>query len=136
MAGGVSLASAGNVVAKRRLVLGNKICVPMAITPYVIREHHESLGHVRQEKLLLELPRHYNMAIEGKVLRDLVHRLVSTCVLCQAYKQPARDPAVNARPMPVPSSVGDHVALDEYQIPHVHFRGRRSRNAEENGGAE
>ena len=78
----------------------------MAITPYVIREHHESVGHVGQEKVLLELPRHYNLAIEGKVLKDLVHRLVSTCVLCQAYKQPARDLAVKARPMPVPSSVG------------------------------
>ena len=41
---GHSLASAGNVVGKRRPFLGNKICIPMAITPYVIREHHESVG--------------------------------------------------------------------------------------------
>ena len=116
MAEGSSLASAGNVVAKRLLVLGNKICVPMAITPYVIREHDEGVGHVGQEELLLELLRHYNLAIEGKVLKDLEHRLVSTCVLCQAYKQPARDLALKARPMPVSSSVGDHVALDVFQM--------------------
>ena len=70
---GYSLASAGTVVAKRHLLLEDKIGVPMAITPYMIREHHESVGHVGQEKLLLELPRHYNLAIEGKVLKGLVH---------------------------------------------------------------
>ena len=111
------------MVARRRLILGNKICVPMAITPYVIREHHESVGHVGQEKLLLELPRHYNLAIEGKALKGLVHRLVSTCVLCQAYKQPARDLAVKARPRPVPSSVGDNVALDVFQMQRVRSEG-------------
>ena len=81
---GYSLAAAGNVVSKRRLVSRNKICVPMAITPYVIREHHESVGHVGQEKLLLDLPRLYNLATEGRVLSGQVHRLVSTPVLCQA----------------------------------------------------
>ena len=47
--------------------------------------------------------------------------MVSTCVLCQAYKQPVRDPAVKARPTPVPLSVGDYVALDVFHMLGVHM---------------
>ena len=47
----------------------------------------------------------------------------STCVLCQAYKQPVRDLAVKARPNPVPFSVGDHVALDWFHMLRVRSEG-------------
>ena len=57
------------------------------------------------------------------MLRGLVYRLVSTCVLCKAYKQPARDVAVKARPMPVPSSAGDHVAMDVFRMLRVRSEG-------------
>ena len=101
-------------MALRRSVKDRKFCIPRALTPYVIREHHESVAHGGREKLLEVLPRFYCLAIEGQVLKDLVRRMVSNCVLCQAYKQPVRNLAVKARPTPVPLSVGDHVALDVF----------------------
>ena len=60
--------------------------------------------------------RFYCLAIEGQALKDRVRRMVSTCVLCQACKQPVRDLAVKARPTPVPFSVGDQVALDVFHM--------------------
>ena len=52
-----------------------------------------------------------------------MRRMVSTCVLCQAYKQPVRDLAVKARPTPVQLSVGDHVALDVFHMLRVRSEG-------------
>ena len=63
------------------------------------------------------------MAIEWHALKDLVRRMVSTCVLCQAYKQPVRDLAVKAKPTLVPLSVGDHVALDVFHMLPVRSEG-------------
>ena len=120
---GYSLAAAGNVVALRGLVEVNKFCILESPDPYVIREHHESVAHGGQEKLLEVLPRLYCLAIEGQVLKDLVRGMVSTSVLCQAYKQPVRDLAVKARPTPVPLSVGDHVALDVFHMLRVSSEG-------------
>ena len=107
----------------RRLVKDNKFCKPRDLTTYIIREHHESVAHVGQEKLLEVLPRFYCLVIEGQVLKDLARRMVSTCVLCQAYKQPVRDLAVKARPNPVLLSVGDHVALDVFRMLRVRSEG-------------
>ena len=81
------------------------------------------MAHGGQEKLLEVLPRFCCLAIKGQVLKDVVRPMVSTCVLCQAYKQPVRDLAVKARPTPVPLSVGDHVALDVFHMPRVRSEG-------------
>ena len=42
---GYSVASAGYVVALRRLVKDNKVCIMRALTLCVIREQHESVAH-------------------------------------------------------------------------------------------
>jgi len=120
---GYSLAAAGNSLTLRRLVKGNTFCIPKALTPYVIREYHESTGHGGQEKLLQGIPSYYTLAVSGKVLKDLVRRMVSTCVICQAFKQPVRDLAVKARATPVPMSVGDHVAIDVFHMTRVRSEG-------------
>ena len=62
---GYSLAAAGNVVPLRRLVKDNKLCIPRALTPYVIREHHDSVAHGGQDNLLEVLTRFYCFAIKG-----------------------------------------------------------------------
>ena len=104
------LAAAGNVVAMRRLVWKNKICVPRAITAYCIREHHECVAHVWQEELPLELPRHHKLATRGMVLKDLVDRLVlHVCIVPSVGAAGELDLAVNL-------AVGDHVALDSFQM--------------------
>ena len=48
----------GSKQEKRRLYFDHRLCVPWALVPYVLREHHE-LGHWGVEKLTLELLRRY-----------------------------------------------------------------------------
>ena len=111
-----------NKVGKRRLYFEHRLCVPWALVPYVIREHHE-LGHWGVEKLTLELPRFYRWGPTGRLLRDLIKRLTAECPVCQAHKHPMRDPSVRRREMPVPMAAGDIVALDKFFMPLVKHDG-------------
>jgi len=120
---GFELVTVCNQEWKRRLIQDGKLCVPRAMLPYIVREHHESTYHIGQEHLLKEMRRFYRWGVTESVLKWLVNRMVSTCQICQAHKQPVKDYSVQMRSTLVPTSIGDHVFLDNFHMPEVKWEG-------------
>ena len=91
-------------------------CVPPTLSPYVVREHHEQLGHLGVDKLTAELDRFYVWDIERPRLNKLIRLIVRHCLKCQMYKPASRDTKMKIRITPIPNRLGDSVAMDIFMM--------------------
>ena len=69
--------------------------MPVHLISYVVREHHEDLGHPGVDKPKTELDRFFAWDVDTARLNTLIRPIVKHCVKCQMYKPTYRTHAQN-----------------------------------------
>ena len=71
----------------------------MPLIPYVVREHHEELGHSGVDTLKIELDRLFVLDVDTARLKALIPRIVKHCVNCHenTHTKLRRTPVLNRR---------------------------------------
>ena len=98
--------------------------MPVHLIPYVVREHHEELGHPGVDKLKTELDRFYAWDADTARMNTLIRTIVKHCVKCQMYKPTYRDTRTKLRSTPIPNRLGDSVSMDIFQMEKREFEGK------------
>ena len=93
-----------------------KLCLPENLVRPVLRAHHEWLGHIGVDRLILEVGLRYEIP-QGINLREILEDIKKRCQICQACDRPnwsARGPLSMTV---VPSRFMASVALDVFSMP-------------------
>ena len=100
-----------------------KLCVPELLVREVLKGHHEWVGHVGNDRLMVEVQRRYTFP-PGVDLKTQLQEIRRMCLVCQACDRPnwaMRRPLVMT---PIPDRFMVSVCLDVFTMPSVEWRGQ------------
>ena len=88
---GYVLCSFGGMGSRDKLYLGALLCVPSALVPFVVREHHASTGHAGRDRWETVVLSRNVLGMSLSRLRRQIAEILSHCKVFQAHKPPVRD---------------------------------------------
>ena len=101
-----------------KMYVGEKLCVPEDLEVLVVREHHVTIAHASEKRLLAELDRRYCFPATCGI-KNLVHKVKSECMVCQACEPPTESMQTEIHFTPVPDRFMASVCLDVFSMPTV-----------------
>ena len=101
-----------------------RLCVPGDLVPRVIREHHAVAGHPGGQKLWPVLTTRYSFPPRSRA-SILCGKICVQCAYCQAVKEPNFMVQTKIQSTPIPSKLGESIALDVFNLPAVVRKSQR-----------
>lgn len=111
----------GFQVFKDRMFFEDRLCVPLSLQNWVVKDCHEFLGHVGSDKLWAHIEYRYSWANKSEA-KKFVTRVGQICNACQACQRP-RALGGALRHTPIPPAPMVSVAIDLFRLPLVRWEG-------------
>ena len=106
-----------------KLYRHEKLCVPEDIVTEVLRAHHEWLGHIGNDRLILEVDRRYELP-PGFEFRKMLQNIRRNCLVCQACDRPNWALKNRIAMTPIPERFMASVCLDVFTMPDAEWEGK------------
>ena len=110
-------------VFRGKLYCRERLCVPENLVPQIVKEHHDWVGHVGNDRLEADLLRRYGFPLEVEI-KPLVQEVRKNCLVCQACDRPNWSMRRPVSGTPIPDRVMVSVCLDIFSMPPAEWLGQ------------
>ena len=114
----------GHKIFRGKLYAFEKLCVPENLVEVVLRAHHEWLGHVGNNRLLVEIGRRYELPADCNA-KEILQKVRKFCLICQACDRPNWALKGPIKMTPIPDRFMASLCLDVFSMPVAEWQGEQ-----------